>query len=208
MLAGLLTGHAFLQVWVTSTSLTHRAHTDSDQDVTMETKLEGEVNIITAKTLVTPSMILCSYPFPCHWLVVPYSTVLAEEVADTNFVKIARIHPLAASVDGTLFVESLDIVCTCSCPDGSLLCCAGCQGGLVKVFCLSVSLCWGSEFTVTSTLATEFRPTNNPSGAHSLTHTHTHTHTLTHTSLHILALLHDKACMHSCLPLSLSHLSP
>jgi len=33
----------------------------------------------------------------------------------------------------------------------------------VKVFCLSVSLCWGSEFTVTSTLATEFRPTNNPS---------------------------------------------
>lgn len=58
MLASLLTGHAFLQVWVTSTSLTHRAHTDSDQDVAMETKLEGEVNIITAKTLVTPSMIL------------------------------------------------------------------------------------------------------------------------------------------------------
>jgi len=60
----MLLGSAFIcvysngKVWVTSTSLTHRAHTDSDQDVTMETKLEGEVNIITAKTLVTPSMIL------------------------------------------------------------------------------------------------------------------------------------------------------
>ena len=43
---------------------------------------------------------------------VPYSIVLTEEVTDTNFVKIAHTHPPAASVDGTLFVESLDIVCT------------------------------------------------------------------------------------------------
>lgn len=112
---------------------------------------------------------------------VPYSTVLAKEVADTNFVKIAHTHPLAASVDGTLFVESLDIGVLCSCPGGSLLCCAGCQGGLVKVFCLSVSLCWGSEFTVTSTLATEFRPTNNPSGAH--THLSLALHLITAASL-------------------------
>ena len=66
MLADWLAGHAFLQVRVTSTSLAHRAHTDSDLDVTMETKLEGEANIIIAKTLVTPSTNIACMPDHCQ----------------------------------------------------------------------------------------------------------------------------------------------
>ena len=34
----------------------------------------------------------------------------------------------------------------------------------MKLFSLSIAFCWGSELTVTSTPATEFRPTSNPSG--------------------------------------------
>ena len=49
-------------------------------------------------------------------------------------------------------------------PGGSVLCSVGCENGQVKVFPLSLTLSPSSEFSVTTMLATEFHPTNNPSG--------------------------------------------
>ena len=49
-------------------------------------------------------------------------------------------------------------------PGGSVLCSMGCENGQVKVFSLSLTLSPSSGFSVTTMLATEFHPTNNPSG--------------------------------------------
>lgn len=46
-------------------------------------------------------------------------------------------------------------------PNGTVLCVVGCEGGQVRVFTLSVTLCQGSGFTVTASFADSFTPTTS-----------------------------------------------
>ena len=55
-----------------------------------------------------------------------------------------------------------------SLPDGSVLCAVGYEDGQVRVYSVSLSLSWGSEFTLASSLATEVPRTSNFPGTRTL----------------------------------------
>lgn len=52
---------------------------------------------------------------------------------------------------------------------GSILCAVGLERGQVKVFSLTVSLCWSNEFTLSVLLATELHQMSSVSGEWALT---------------------------------------
>ena len=52
----------------------------------------------------------------------------------------------------------------CVCSDGSVLCAVGYEDGQVRVYSLSISLSWGSEFKLSSSLATGVPRTSTYSG--------------------------------------------
>ena len=140
------------------------------------TRLEGKTaSIVVAKSFVTPSepRVECMGR-PCTLVLSPPSLFHSAFTLSLSFT-LALTHSLTHSLthDHSLTQSLTNSPSLPSSlppsPDGSVLCAVGYEDGQVWVYSLSLSLSWGSEFMLSSILATGIPRTSAYPG----THTHT-----------------------------------